>query len=443
MRLALSLLFLLFNARFEARAGELYYTDFESMGTGDEALANREGWICTHSGYKLYGIDPESQHLTTGLGNAAILGGNELATIPTSVSRTVILRRDYNMDPVAANTEITSIRSLIGIGDSSLSNRRDNFEFAVYNNAGQLISSLQFDNSTLASADLTVRAATTSSTSLFGLPTLDGVVMQQGNRVLVKSQISAAQNGIYTVAQGQWVRAADFDTSQNNEVVSGKTVRVTEGNTNGNSSWILSTTGVIAVGTTPLTFLYASFAPLQNIYRTEFNAQSSSLTLVNTNTSFRHNYLYQLDIRINFRTNRWSVWLDELPIFSDEVFYSGPRERSLGKVAVQMIVKSAVSGGFQAGDNYLLFDSFLVRTDALPKMAVNSLTKSPGTAPVLSWDKEAGYSYRVEYADSLDGWLGTLSGATQTALLSGTMQFTDTSAADTARRFYRVVRISP
>jgi hypothetical protein len=97
-----------------------------------------------------------------------------------------------------------------------------------------------------------VRVATTANITLSGTQTIDGVVLVAGDRVLVKNQSTASQNGIYTVAAGAWARATDADT--NAEVTSGLFTFVEEGTANADSGWVLSTVNPITVGTTGLTF---------------------------------------------------------------------------------------------------------------------------------------------------------------------------------------------
>lgn len=99
-----------------------------------------------------------------------------------------------------------------------------------------------------------VAAATTTNIALSGLQSIDGYTAIAGDRILVKNQIAAQDNGIYVVSAGAWTRAADFDGAPITETTTGDLYYVEFGSTNGNSSWVLVTPGTITVGTTPLTF---------------------------------------------------------------------------------------------------------------------------------------------------------------------------------------------
>jgi hypothetical protein len=108
-----------------------------------------------------------------------------------------------------------------------------------------------------------VRAATTGNVSPFpptSVLTIDGVALKAGDRVLVKEQTNASQNGIWVVAANSpWARAADSNT--NALVTPEIVVRVSEGTLNDHSEWALHTQGAIALGTTGLT--YARTNPLE------------------------------------------------------------------------------------------------------------------------------------------------------------------------------------
>lgn len=59
-----------------------------------------------------------------------------------------------------------------------------------------------------------VRVASTANVaSISGLLTIDGVVTVAGDRVLLKDQTDAKENGIYVVAAGAWARDVDMDVS--------------------------------------------------------------------------------------------------------------------------------------------------------------------------------------------------------------------------------------
>lgn len=99
-----------------------------------------------------------------------------------------------------------------------------------------------------------VKAATTSNITLSTQQTVDGVSLVAGDRVLVKNQTTAADNGIYIVASGSWSRASDFDGNPNGEVTTGAYTYVEGGTINAGSGYVLTTNDPITVGSTSLSF---------------------------------------------------------------------------------------------------------------------------------------------------------------------------------------------
>lgn len=98
-----------------------------------------------------------------------------------------------------------------------------------------------------------------------GAISIDGVSLSLNDRVLVKNQSTASQNGIYyvsTVGDGSnpyvLTRATDFD--QSSETLSGTYTFITSGSTNAATGFILTTTGTITLDTTSLTFTQFSTA---------------------------------------------------------------------------------------------------------------------------------------------------------------------------------------
>lgn len=102
--------------------------------------------------------------------------------------------------------------------------------------------------------------ATTNVTLTGGAPAaVDGVSLQQLDRVLVTGQNTASENGFYfvqTLGQGEngtWVRTTD--ANETGEIAPGMIVMVTEGETYADTQWKLTTNGTVIVGTTDLNFV--------------------------------------------------------------------------------------------------------------------------------------------------------------------------------------------
>lgn len=127
---------------------------------------------------------------------------------------------------------------------------------------------------------------TVSATTITGSgapPTIDGVTLAVDDRVLLKNQTLGAQNGIWTFATtgtlfggagnfggsgtfgdpgSAWsfTRSSDADTDA--EVDTGMFVPVTAGTANLRTAWILTTADPITIGTTSLTFVQQTAAPV-------------------------------------------------------------------------------------------------------------------------------------------------------------------------------------
>lgn len=99
-----------------------------------------------------------------------------------------------------------------------------------------------------------VRVATTANITLSALQTIDGVTVVEGDRVLVKNQTTASENGIYDASSGSWTRSLDFDGNQ--DVTDGTIIYVRAGTTQLKQFWAVSATNPITIGTTSISFIY-------------------------------------------------------------------------------------------------------------------------------------------------------------------------------------------
>lgn len=102
-----------------------------------------------------------------------------------------------------------------------------------------------------------VRAASTAGITLASDvengDTLDGVTLATGDRILLKNQGTASENGVYVVAaSGAPARASDLDTG---DAAAGVVVLVEEGSTNADTAWLCTSNDAAdVVGTNDLAF---------------------------------------------------------------------------------------------------------------------------------------------------------------------------------------------
>tara|TARA_Y100000401_G_scaffold117574_1_gene127286 strand:+ start:7795 stop:9282 length:1488 start_codon:yes stop_codon:yes gene_type:complete len=96
------------------------------------------------------------------------------------------------------------------------------------------------------------KVATTANITLSGTQTIDGVAVAADDRVLVKDQSTASQNGIYICAAGSWSRSSDMAAGSD---AAGASFFIEQGSENGELGFVCtSNKGAAVVGTNNLTF---------------------------------------------------------------------------------------------------------------------------------------------------------------------------------------------
>lgn len=137
------------------------------------------------------------------------------------------------------------------------------------------------DTPTYANGTAGVGATLTAGAN--GALSIDGVAVAPGDRVLVKDQADAEENGIYTVTdEGDGsnpyvlTRATDFDTAA--EMLRNSFALIEDGSTLAATSWLLQTT-VATVGTDSVDFVqFAGGGGITALYNT---ASSGSVSVAN------------------------------------------------------------------------------------------------------------------------------------------------------------------
>lgn len=136
-----------------------------------------------------------------------------------------------------------------------------------------------------------VKAATTINITLSGEQTIDGVAVVANDRVLVKNQTSASQNGIYTVSATAWTKVA-------NDSKTGALVFVENGNTSNDYSYYCTdgTAGTWIVHSKVDTYKAAGSGGLTKNINNEFSIATGGVTNAMLAGSISDNKLANINV---------------------------------------------------------------------------------------------------------------------------------------------------
>jgi hypothetical protein len=270
-----------FLTNIDLNQNELVNAKFEFYAV-DPTTGNFEGRTIYHTGEDVIKVWSGTAWRTllsstaqTGAGTTAVISGGANATALTITES----NGQITITPVLATASIAGLLTAADftkLGDSTAENT---FGKLVQRDAG---GQAKVSDPTLAAHIATkgyvdaarqgldvkqsVRVATTGAinltTDLNNSDVIDGVTLVTGDRVLVKDQATASQNGIYVAtASGAAVRASDANgTADTGELTSGTFVFVEAGTVNFDSGFVISTDGTITVGTDAITWTQFSGA---------------------------------------------------------------------------------------------------------------------------------------------------------------------------------------
>ena len=184
---------------------------------------------------------------------AAASGNNSVNLVPTGTG---------TVD--AANKRITSVAEPTQSTDAATKNYVDAVKTGLDPKDSVRVATTAALTATYSNGASGVGATLTNSGTQAAI-TIDSSVLTVGQRVLVKDQASALQNGIYSVttvgsASTNWVLTRTVDADQDPEVTPGAFTFVEEGTINGNNGFVCTTTGTITIGTTGISWVQFSGA---------------------------------------------------------------------------------------------------------------------------------------------------------------------------------------
>ena len=246
------------NPELSATGGDVNVgLDFQAKGTGTyRFLATAD----TSTVISLF-EDTDNGTNSVSLQAPATLGGNFTLTLP-GITDTLVTRT--NTDTLT-NKTITDSSNTVRATQLGTTGSDVNVSSATAPTEGQVLQATAATTATWQYRGWreSVRAATTAAGTLASdfenTDVIDGVTLATNDRILIKNQAVATENGIYIVqATGAPVRANDYASGSS---VASTFVLVQEGTANADSLWICTNnSGSDVVGTDGLTFAQISGA---------------------------------------------------------------------------------------------------------------------------------------------------------------------------------------
>ena len=164
-------------------------------------------------------------------------------------------------------------------------------------------------------------------------------------------------------------------------------------------------------------------------------------TVRNTTVQYLHGELSLLVLSIDFQNNLWSADFDGIPLFENIQFTASGKPRNLGTFAYEWIATDPNPA--MAGNNWLLVADCSIW--AIPFAAPTVETTNPSFnhegLPSFQFSGEIGWTYQIEYTNSLGQWLSNLPNSTFVVTQPGqVIDFTDEDHRSPEMRYYRVRR---
>jgi hypothetical protein len=183
----------------------------------------------------------------------AAAGNNSVNLVPTGTGTVDV-----------ANKRITSVAEPTQSSDAATKNYVDAVKTGLDVKDSVIVTTTGNLTATYSNGVSGVGATLTNSGTQAAL-TIDSRVLTVGDRVLVKNQTSALQNGFYKVttvgtASVNWVLTRTVDADEDSEITPGAFTFVEEGTLGANNGYVCTNVGSITVGTTPITFVQFSGA---------------------------------------------------------------------------------------------------------------------------------------------------------------------------------------
>ena len=210
----------------------------------------------------------------TGLGTMSTQNASAVAITGGTASGLTITGSTINSTTIGAGTPSTGVFTSVAMTTGTITTAPTTGNDIVNKDyADAIASGINFHQSCRLATTTALAANTynngasgvgaTLTANANGALSVDSVAVVVGNRILVKNEVTQANNGVYTVTQTGsagapyiLTRASDFDTAGAgvDKIDAGDFFLITAGTTQANTSWVQQTPLPITVGTTAIVF---------------------------------------------------------------------------------------------------------------------------------------------------------------------------------------------
>lgn len=235
-----------------AQSNAASYTNQAVSDSANTVTAAYQSYANTIQTNVTAAFEAADDDLSNAIANVASDLSDAETQLGTDISNAIQTSKDYtNTVQTALASDISNVATNFAAADTALETSLTS-DFQAADNV--VLSTLRSEIAASAQGlDVknSVRVATTANVDLESVTTIDGVTLSEGDRVLVKNQSTASQNGIYVFASNALTRADDAGDGQ---LSAGTFTFVEEGSVNADSGFVISTDGAITVGTTGITW---------------------------------------------------------------------------------------------------------------------------------------------------------------------------------------------
>lgn len=329
-------------------------------------------------------VTPASGGTVTSVSGTGTVSGLTLSGTVTSSGNLTLGGAITGFAASGANTDITSVTLTSGTVTTAPSTGNDivnksyadsivagvNFHTACqYATIAALAANTYNNGSSGVGATLTAVAVGTLTIDSYTL-----VIGDVGKRLLIKDEVTQANNGVYTLTQAGTgllpyilTRATDYDSSGSgtNEIDSGDFLYIIAGSTLANTSWVQQTPLPITVGTTAIVFIQFAAGGSSYTAGTGLTLSANQFSITNAGTAGTYGSASQIPV---FTTNAQgqvtSVTNTALAVFTPTIdrLTSTQQSTATALADVTQLVRALVANATYSIDCFVTFQSAATTT---------------------------------------------------------------------------------